>query len=70
MVKRYGVISLIMASALVVAGLVAGTESAVSSPDRAGASVVTGEWTPEVELHVARLVANGVPTSGECPLSV
>jgi len=69
-VKRYGTVLLAMSLALAATGLVAGTESAAPASDRGGATLGTGEWTPEVESHVARLVASGVPNSGECPLSV
>ena len=68
--KRYGTVLLAMSLALAATGLVAGTESAAPASDGGGAAVVTMEWTPEVESHVARLVASGMPSSGECPLSV
>ena len=68
--KRYGTVLVAMSLALAATGLVAGTESAAPAPEGGGATVVNGEWTPEVESHVARLVASGVPSSGECPLSV
>ena len=68
--KRYGTVLLAMSLALAATGLVAGTESAAPASDGGGATVGTGKWTPEVESHVARLVASGVPNSGECPLSV
>lgn len=69
-VKRYGTVLLAMSLALAATGLVAGTESAAPASDGGGATVGTAEWTPEVESHVARLVASGMPSSGECPLSV
>ena len=69
LVKRYGTVLLAMSLALAATGLVAGTESAAPASDGGGATVVTAEWTPEVESHVARLVASGIPNSGECPLS-
>ena len=69
-VKRYGTVLLAMSLALAATGLVAGTESAAPASDGGGATVVNGEWTPEVESYVVRLVASGVPNSGECPLSV
>ena len=68
--KRYGTVVLAMSLALAATGLVAGTESAAPASDGGGATVGTAEWTPEVESHVARLVASGVSNSGECPLSV
>ena len=68
--KRYGTVLLAMRLALAATGLVAGTESAAPASDGGGATLETGEWTPEVESHVARLVASGMPSSGECPLSV
>ena len=68
--KRYGTVLVAMSLALAATGLVAGTDSAAPVSDGGGATVVTAEWTPEVESHVARLVASGVPNSGECPLSV
>ena len=68
--KRYGTVLLAMSLALAATGLVAGTESAAPASDGGGANVVTAEWTPEVESHVARLVASGMPSSGECPLPV
>ncbi len=67
--KRYGTVLLAMSLALAATGLVAGTESAAPASDGGGATVVTAEWTHEVESHVARLVASGIPNSGECPLS-
>ena len=69
-VKRYGTVLLAMSLALAATGLVAGTESAAPASDGGGATVGTAEWPPEVESHVARLVASGMPSSGECPLSV
>ena len=69
-VKRYGTVLLAMSLALAATGLVAGTESAAPASDGGGATVGTAEWTPEVESHVARLVASGMPSSGECPLPV
>ena len=69
-VKRYGTVFLAMSLALPATGLVAGTDSADPASDGGGATVVTAEWTPEVESHVARLVAGGMPSSGECPLPV
>ncbi len=69
-VKRYGTVLVAMSLALAATGLVAGTESAAPASDGGGATVGTAEWTPEVESHVARLVASGMPSSGECPLSV
>jgi len=69
-VKRYGTVLLAMSLALAATGLVAGTESVDPASDGGGATVVTAEWTPEVESHVARLVASGMPSSGECPLPV
>ena len=69
-VKRYGTVLLAMSLALAATGLVAGTESAAPASDGGGATVVNGEWTPVVESYVVRLVASGVPNSGECPLSV
>jgi len=69
-VKRYGTVLVAMSLALAATGLVAGTESAAPAPEGGGTTVVTAEWTPEVESHVARLVASGMPSSGECPLSV
>ena len=68
--KRYGTVLLAMSLALAATGLVAGTESAAPASDGRGATVVAAEWTPEVESHVARLVASGMPSSGECPLPV
>ena len=68
--KRYGTVLLAMSLALAATGLVAGTESAAPASDRGGVTVVTAEWTPEVVSHVARLVASGMPSSGECPLPV
>ena len=68
--KRYGTVLLAMSLALAATGLVAGTESAAPASDGGGATVVTAERTPEVESYVARLVASGMPSSGECPLSV
>ena len=68
--KRYGTVLLAMSLALAATGLVAGTESAAPASDGGGATVVAMEWTPEVESHVARLVASGMPSSGECPLPV
>ena len=70
LVKRYGTVLVAMSLALAATGLVAGTESAAPASDGGGATVVTAEWTPEVESHVARLVASGMPSSGECPLTV
>ncbi|MEE2767647.1 MAG: hypothetical protein VX833_00345 [Actinomycetota bacterium] len=67
--KRYATIVLSMSLALAATGLVAGTDSA--SPTNNGRDVpstIEG-WTPQVESYVARLVASGVPSSGECPLS-
>ena len=68
--KRYGTVLLAMSLALAATGLVAGLETAAPASDGGGATLGTGEWTPEVESHVARLVASGMPSSGECPLSV
>ena len=68
--KRYGTAFLAMSLALAATGLVAGTESVDPGSDGGRATVVAGEWTPEVESHVARLVASGMPSSGECPLPV
>ena len=68
--KRYGTVLLAMSLALAATGLVAGSEIAAPASDEGGATVMTAEWTPEVESHVARLVASGMPSSGECPLSV
>ena len=68
--KRYGTVLVAMSLALAATGLVAGTESAAPASDGGGATVVIAEWTPEVESHVARLVASGMPSSGECPLPV
>ena len=68
--KRYGIVFLAMSLALAATGLVAGTESVDPVSDGGRATVLTAEWTPEVELHVARLVASGIPSSGECPLPV
>ena len=68
--KRYGTVLLAMSLALAATGLVAGTESVASVSDGGGATVVTAEWTPEVKSYVARLVASGVPSSGECPLPI
>ena len=68
--KRYGTVVLAMSLALAATGLVAGTESAAPAADGGGATVVNGEWTPVAESYVVRLVASGVPNSGECPLSV
>ena len=68
--KRYGTVLLAMSLALAATGLVAGTESAAPASDGGGATVVAMAWTPEVESHVARLVASGMPSSGECPLPV
>ena len=59
-----------MSLALAATGLVAGTENAAPASDGGGATVVTAEWTPEGEAHVARVVASGMPSSGECPLPV
>ena len=70
LVKRYGTVLVAMSLALAATGLVAGTDSAAPVSDGGGATVVTAEWTPEVESHVARLVASGIPSSGECPLPV
>ena len=70
LVKRYGTVLVAMSLALAATGLVAGTDSAAPASDGGGATVVTAEWTPEVESHVARLVASGMPSSGECPLPV
>ena len=70
MVKRYGAVLLALSLALAATGLVTGTERAAPVFDSGGATEVTGEWTPEVESYVARLVADGVPNSGECPLTV
>ena len=70
LVKRYGTVLVAMSLALAATGLVAGTDSAAPVSDGGGATVVTAEWTPEVESHVARLVASGMPSSGECPLPV
>ena len=68
--KRYGIVFLAMSLALAATGLVAGTESVNPASDGGRATAVTAEWTPEVESHVARLVASGMPSSGECPLPV
>ena len=68
--KRYGTVLLAMSLALAATGLVAGSETAAPASDKGGATVVTAEWTPEVESYVARLVASGMPSSGECPLPV
>jgi len=68
-VKRYGTVLVAMSLALAATGLVAGTEGAAPAPEGGGTTVVNGEWTPEVESYVVRLVASGVPNSGECPLS-
>ena len=68
--KRYGTVLVAMSLALAATGLVAGTDSAAPASDGGGATVVPAEWTPEVESHVARLVASGMPSSGECPLPV
>ena len=68
--KRYGTVVLAMSLALAATGLVAGTEGAAPVFDGGGATVGTAEWTPEVESHVAQLVASGMPSSGECPLPV
>ena len=68
--KRYGTVFLAMSLALAATGLVAGTESADPASDGRQATVASAEWTPEVESHVARLVASGMPSSGECPLPV
>ena len=68
--KRYGTVVLAMSLALAATGLVARTEGSAQATDGLGTTVVTGEWTPEVESYVARLVASGVPNSGECPLPV
>ena len=70
LVKRYGIVFLAMSLALAATGLVAGTESADPASDGRQATVVRAEWTPEVESYVARLVASGIPSSGECPLPV
>lgn len=69
MVKRYGTVLLALSLALAATGLVTGTESAAPVSARGGTEA-TGKWTPEVESYVARLVADGVPNSGECPLTV
>ena len=69
-VKRYGTVLLGMSLALAATGLVAGTESSVPGSDGGAATAGSGKWTPEVESHVARLVASGISSSGECPLSV
>ena len=68
--KRYGTVFLAMSLALAATGLVAGSETAAPTSDGGAVTVVTAEWTPEVESHVARLVASGMPSSGECPLPV
>ena len=68
--KRYGIVFLAMSLALAATGLVAGTESADPASDGRQATVVRAEWTPEVESYVVRLVASGIPSSGECPLPV
>ena len=68
--KRYGTVVLAMSLALAATGLVAGTESVAPASDGGGATGETAEWTPEVESYVDRLVASGIPNSGECPLSV
>jgi len=69
-VKRYSTVLLAMSLALAATGLVAGTESASPASDGGGATAVIAEWTPEVKSQVVRLVASGMPSSGECPLPV
>ena len=68
-VKRYATIVLSMGLALAATGLVAGADSAGPTNGGGEAPPATKGWTPQVESYVARLVANGVPSSGECPLS-
>ena len=46
--KRYGTVLLAMSLALAATGLVAGSETAAPASDGGGATVVNGEWTPEV----------------------
>ena len=59
-----------MSLALAATGLVASTEAAAPAANSEEETVAIGEWTPELESYVARLVANGVPNSGKCPLQV
>lgn len=70
--KRYVTAFLIMSLALVVSGLAASTEGTAPTQALAlgGATASAGEWTPDVEAHVAQWVAGGVPSSGECLLAV
>tara|TARA_Y100001960_G_scaffold268227_1_gene292998 strand:+ start:174 stop:374 length:201 start_codon:yes stop_codon:yes gene_type:complete len=64
--KRYAVAVLAMGLAFASTGMVAGLESVAGD---SGLRTNGTDWTPQVESYVAQLVQNGVPSSGECPVS-
>lgn len=67
--KRYGLVAAGLILAASATRLVAGTDVSVAASNDMAVTGMANQWTPEVVSYVSQLMVEGVPNSGECPLS-